>query len=109
MDPMVELIHRWNVNHPEDHSLDGLPLTPGVVTLLSIFAVSLALGLTGRSWKLWHFPAMCVWFTWWARVHVGRYGPGSILSLLMMAVAVSLLFEPAKQTFTAALSPSKRG
>jgi hypothetical protein len=62
MDPLVELIQRWDTRHPYDHSLDGFPLTPAVVALLCILGVSLALGLTGRSWKVWYRPAFAVWF-----------------------------------------------
>jgi hypothetical protein len=69
MDPLVELIHRWDTRHPYDHSLDGIPLTVGVVALLSIFTESLALGLTGRSWQRWQSPALAVFFAWWAGIH----------------------------------------
>jgi hypothetical protein len=107
MDPLVELIHRWDTRHPYDHSLDGFPLTPVVVALLCILGVSLALGLTGRSWKVWYRPAFAVWFAWIAGVEVGRHGLWSPLGILSTVLAASQLYAPAMRTLRAAMSPSK--
>jgi hypothetical protein len=109
MDPLVELIQRLDTRHPYDHSLDGFPLTPVVVAFLGILGVALALGLTGRSWKLWYLPAMAVWFTWNAGIQVGRYGFWSLYGLIVMAGSVLVLFEPTRRTLRAALGPAKGG
>ena len=109
MDPLVELIHRWDTRHPYDHSLDGFPLTAAVVALICILGVSVALGLKGRSWKVWHGPAIAVWFTWLAGVEVGRYGLWSFFGAVVMVGSAVLLFYPMKTTLLAALSPSKSG
>ena len=94
-----------NPNLYDDHSLDGFLLVAAVVALLSILGLSLALRLAGRSWKLWHLPAMAVFFTWWAGVSVGHYGLRSVFALLSTLAAASLLFAPMRRTITAALSP----
>jgi hypothetical protein len=109
MDPLVELLHGWDTRHPYDHSLDGFPLTPAVVALICILGVSVALGLTGRSWKVWHRPALAVWFTWLAGVEVGRYGLLSFYGAVVMVGSAVLLFYPMRTTLRAALSPAKGG
>jgi hypothetical protein len=104
MDPLVEVFHR---SRPMDHSLDGLPVTVTLVGLVGIVLTTLALRLTGRSWKVWHFSGLAVWAAWWAGTNVGRSGFRGA-GIMATVVLLVILIEPARMMLRAALVPVER-
>jgi hypothetical protein len=104
MDPLVEALQR-RVLQPGDHSLDGLPVTMFVVGLVLIVGTTLALRLTGRSYRKWHMPALCVFFAWWAGVNMGHSGFLRGGALLWTFALPLILADPFVRTLRAALVP----
>ena len=65
------------------------------VGIVLLVVTTLALQLTGRSWRAWHLPALSVLFAWWAGVNVGRSGLGSGAGMLSTVALFILLPSPA--------------
>jgi len=78
------------------------------VGIVLLVVTTLALRLTGRSWRAWHLPALSVLFAWWAGVNVGRSGLGSGAGVLSTVALLILLIEPVRRVIRAALVPAKR-
>jgi len=105
MDPLVDAFQRIN---PTDHSLDGLPVTVFITAVIVFVLSTLTLRFTGRSWRRWSTPALCVLYAWWAGVNVGHSGFGRGGGLLWTVLFLVLLLDAAPRAFRAALMPAKR-
>jgi hypothetical protein len=109
MDPLVEALHRGALLHPGDHSLDGLPVTVFVVGFIRLVATTLVLRRAGRSWKVWHVPAITILVLWWAGVNSGHSGFRSGAGVLWTLLLLAFLGAPMVKTLRAALQPASHG
>lgn len=89
-------------------SLDGMPLTVFVVGLVVIVGTTVALRWTGRSYRKWHMPALCVLFAWWAGVNMGHFGFWRGPAILWTFLLPLVLADPLVKTVRAALVPVDR-
>jgi len=107
MDPLLELLRRGRLLHPEDHSLEGQPLTFLAVAVFVVFGIALALRLNGRSWRMWFTPASLTLYVFWGGLMIGQHGFTSGLGIVWSFGLVLVLGGAALRTFRAALRPSK--
>jgi len=107
MDPLLELLRRGRLLHPEDHSLEGQPFTFLVVAAVVVLGIALVLRVSGRSWRSWFSPAWLALLVFWGGLMIGQHGFTSGLGIVWSFMLVLVLSEPAVRTFRAALRPAK--
>jgi hypothetical protein len=103
---MDQTLSRLLSTHPEDHSLDGLPISAILFVFAAIVLVSLALRITGRSWRAWHLPATIVFLVWFCGINLGHFGFESGAGKLGVIVGLAAVAQPAVRLFRAALRPN---
>ncbi len=103
MDPLAGLLHRAGILYPEDHTMDSVPFTALVCAVAVVAVLALVVRLNGGRGKRWSRPAFSVLVVWWAGVEAGHFGLSHLFGIVFTLLAVGVLYEPAWQTFRAAL------